>query len=700
MTPDNQETIEVSCPRCSTPNQVGRDADVFCSNCDFPLVWAEAAATVQRPAVRAAAVGEEPESGTPSEDEDDLDDENTDIICRNCALRNPGDRTYCLRCGEELHRPEEWYREGETHVEAEAEPTVFLSAAVAVIGVFLGLCGAFLILMYPADAVWPDQVAETKLVLKDAEGVSATSVVIVDDLPVVAYYADNDSKDPTATDSSLSMVLCGNTQCGEGKLIKGAFEVDPEGTPGRRGIAMVRVAGGALAVYRREETGSLVAVECGTPGCDDQLGTRRFFPIDEGDLTDQEVSLAVDLVALGTASDDVAARLSVVDAADGEAVNAIATSLDVALETFNSENSGTTGFADLLKATRDLGVRADAAMKASSLEDTRSVNGELAALLAEQSIGVGFSPVMAVSGGVPAVAYMGKGNAMQLAFLCGIACVDDDDGVVNLDLSERTNPGSPISLAFPRAGSPFIVFINSTGTLSMLRCKNSTCDEFDNAGKRSANTAPVSLAKVGGTMIQGVFSGENQLSMIIDPNTLAPEIAFIRADTTSSDGEPVHRLYYLDCADQNCQDGSIEEIDSWIGERGELEMARGEKGAPVIAYRKIVGDAKTAQLFVATCSPCDEDHKWIVRDIDKGEEEGTNSGRVWPVWWWPWNETPKLEVGYNISMSVVIDDSEETAVITHTDIDGTRVRVTRVDLLKLSDKCGTGCVPVPIPGTQ
>lgn len=604
MTTERPESADITCPQCSNITEVSAGVDTFCPTCDYPLFWADPAQSTQRRAVQSAEVGAEDKSAEPEQDhdhpaeEDDLDAEATDIICRNCALRNPGNRTYCMRCGEELPPPEEWYREGETHVEVEPEPPLWRSLAVAGFVLFLGACGSFLLLHFKFDVIWPPQTFETKVLVENATGISTTAVVMVNEprQPAISYYADSDPGIGAGNPgSSLNFVVCRDAFCLSDKLYKEARDIDPEGTPGKYGLAMVRVAGGPMAVYRREETGTLVALECGTVGCNDNLGTRRFFPVDEG-----------------VTAEGITAK-----------------------------------------------------------------------------VGTGSDPSMVVSGGVPIVVYSDDEMKLQVAFLCGEYC-NDDNGIINLTLMPvegEPYKASQATLAVPRAGRPYIAFIDSDGNLKMLRCDNVFCSKSEN-GKRTAQTTPI---KFEAKTLDVDLADVKDLGMIINPDTLAPEIAIL-----GNNG----RLIVLKCGSQLCESASevifVDEIsaeddelsaedDELSAGDGEVVMARGNKGLPVLAYRK------NGELFVATCTGNCTSQEWKHIRVDRVTDQAnknTNSGRlnVWDWHNWPWNDADQIDIGYNISMTV----SNNIAVIAHTDSSMKMLRVTRVNMNLFLEDCETG----------
>lgn len=725
MTTERPESTEITCPQCSNITEVTAGVDTFCPTCDYPLFWADPAQSAQRRAVQSAEVGDEGAAGDDdhvhSADEDDLDAEATDIICRKCAFRNSGNRTYCMRCGEELPPPEEWYREGETHVEAEDEPSLWRSGAFAGISALVVLAGAFLVLHFVFDQIWPNPTSETKVVVSGAEGITNTAVVMVGspELPAISYYSDSDSGAGGGTSSSLNLVLCRNNQC----VKRGtAFDIDPEGTPGKNGLAMVRVAGGPLVVYRREETGSLVALECGTIDCKDSLGTRRFFPVDEGGLSELEKKLAFahsSLIAANLAAADVDGNINLsADAQkDPRAIRNLAGRMRVATQKIVSAldllDSDTTASQEIKDSSRDIrpsvkaaadaadiavesadkAVKSQADGLAQSVVDSETAEAlrltttaletliELNALedlekLAPTAFGAGFTPVMAVSGGVPLIVYTNDDHVLHMAFLCDDACLDDD-GVINLNLGPKVAPESTLALAVPRAGTPYVASVDADQKLNLDRCLNVTCStvEPQNSAtqKRTASLDPIDLTDLN---LMPISLKQNQVSMIINPNTLAPEIAFLRID----DGAKSLELRVLECDDQLCLAPTVsEQITSWVAAEGaevpigELVMGRGDKGLPVIAYRI------NNELFVAIeCETCDSG--WAKKRVDAGEEGGTNSGRFYPSNWLTLiNKTSTGPVGYNLAISITGD----TAVITHTDAVGTTLRATHVDLKKL-----------------
>ncbi len=696
--------LAVTCPDCSTVTDLFESelSHTFCPTCDYPLFYTKESREISEAAERAA---QEAPGAASEEPEEERDAQVTDRICTNCAKRNPGDRVYCMRCGHELPPPEEWYREDEAQVEAEPEPPLWHSAAFIGVSVVSVLIAAFLVLHFtPLDAIWPDQTYETKVVVSGAEGIANTSVVMVGDpqLPAIAYYSAKGS-DPKKPNDSLAFVICGNTQCSEDKLGPGdipgkAFDVDPEGTPGKDGLAIVRISGSALAVYQRAETGALVAVECGTLGCDDSLGTRRFFPVDEGARSLLDAVAFLDSGIANTSEDLASFRDPTDDDADD--LKAIAEDLRGLLVEFNDDWSSLLARVEIEGDAEDQSKDFAAAIveairvATTAVSDPSKDNIDAAIQSADAAIGilerqpleeivedfvldVGFDAIARVSGGVTVALYADRADDLHLAFLCDQACLDDD-GVVNLRLGGARAPDGSMALAFPRAGAPYIAYVgkpeaNKPGNLRLDQCENVTCSETSAGSARGVEIDEISVADQDGNAIT-VSTGERQLGMIIDPDRLSPEIAYL---TDSG-------LWAFSCLSQPCTE-PVEpvQIDS-DAINSEIAMARGSNGLAVIAYRKktdVDGD-EADTLWVAVCrGPCDTPESWTLEMVDDGEPDGTNQGRVWAHNWpgWPFRTTGSDDVGYNLSITVAND----IAVVTHTDVTASKLRVTRIDLERL-----------------
>jgi hypothetical protein len=95
--------IRLDCPRCGQPNEVqhlGRSADEFCTNCDYPLFWAELDSEVADVAFSGAGLLDQSVRRLPgTAGRVDVEGE----PCRRCGERNRPNAVFCSRCGIELH---------------------------------------------------------------------------------------------------------------------------------------------------------------------------------------------------------------------------------------------------------------------------------------------------------------------------------------------------------------------------------------------------------------------------------------------------------------------------------------------------------------------------------------------------------------------------------------------------------------------
>lgn len=268
------EKVEITCPQCSTVSELKGGEHTFCPECDFPLFWADPAKSAVPPAVQSAVVGEEAvHNESAAAGEDDLDAQATDIICRNCALRNPGDRTYCMRCGHELPPPEEWFNPGEpVQVEAEPERPLWRSLVVPFFALII-VAAATLAVLHFGFQVFSSNPSVAITTIQSDDLVTGQIAIVMEGnppVPVVSYY--------NAANGSLNVIVCSNPEC---TSVSTRTTVDTEGMPGQAGMAMAFISGGQVIIYRREATSSLIAVECGSVECDNRTGARGFIAIDE-----------------------------------------------------------------------------------------------------------------------------------------------------------------------------------------------------------------------------------------------------------------------------------------------------------------------------------------------------------------------------------------------------------------------------------
>ncbi|MEX0761906.1 MAG: hypothetical protein WD208_00410 [Dehalococcoidia bacterium] len=274
--------IDLTCPQCGAENSIEEDIRRFCGNCDFPLFWADPPEAAPTPLQEELNDEDEQEQG---QEEDDIDAQVDDVICRNCALRNPGDRTYCQRCGEELPAPEEWFDPNSPVEVIQDEPdrSIWSHLALPVLATLVIGVGVAAALIWWLD-VFSDPGPVVVRVL-DQSGDTGYDTAIVfggtQASPFIVYRE--------AAEKAVRVMRCTSSDCGS--RISPAISVDEEGDPGH-GLA-VDLMDGPVIVYRVSATGSLVEARCATFLCADELGTRGFHPIDESDDVGYEPAIAV-----------------------------------------------------------------------------------------------------------------------------------------------------------------------------------------------------------------------------------------------------------------------------------------------------------------------------------------------------------------------------------------------------------------------
>ncbi len=264
---------EVVCPQCGTVAELEEGQHGFCVNCDFPLFWAS------RNEVRDEVV----EVMTAGEIEDDA--KATDIICRNCAERNPGDRSFCLKCGFELTRPEEEFDPDQPPALLLGDPEPprsngFLRGLVAMLLlVAVGTGGYFGWQYWEAAHIPPIQVATL-----DATGDTGydTAIQIGEGEPFIAY------RDAGA--KALKVLRCKQANCQGSQNQK--VSLVSQGDPGHD-ILVDLAQGAPIVIYRDGATKSMHVVRCGTFACDNSAGTRRFATVDDQNDPGYDSSIAV-----------------------------------------------------------------------------------------------------------------------------------------------------------------------------------------------------------------------------------------------------------------------------------------------------------------------------------------------------------------------------------------------------------------------
>lgn len=250
---------DVACPGCGTVTEIEEGEYSFCSNCDYPLFWAgkDEDDDAEKQQVKKAEIADEVHA--------------TDVICRTCAERNPGTRTYCLRCGAELLVPvAEVFNPDDPPLIAEFPPpraseTRILAGVVAVIALAALAVGGFFGWQRFEQRVQPILIHT----LDTGDTGYDASIHFGEGTPMIAYRS---------ADKVLHFIRCEKADC-SGSVTK--VPLVRQGDPGHDVI--IELVGPPLILYRDAAAKAMRAVRCGTFNCDNAEGTRRFNQIDPDD---------------------------------------------------------------------------------------------------------------------------------------------------------------------------------------------------------------------------------------------------------------------------------------------------------------------------------------------------------------------------------------------------------------------------------
>ncbi len=250
---------DIACPQCGTVTDIEEGEYSFCSNCDYPLFWA------------GKDEDDDAEKQKVAKAEIEAEVHATDVICRTCAERNPGTRTYCLRCGAELLMPvAEVFNPDEPPLIAEFPPpraneTRILAAVVAVIALSAIAVGGFFGWQRFQERVTPVLIHT----LDHGDTGYDAAIAFGEGAPVIVYRS---------ADRIMHYIRCQKTDC-SGDLVK--VPLVRQGDPGHD--VVVELVGPPLILYRDAAAKAMRAVRCGTFNCDNAEGTRRFNQIDPDD---------------------------------------------------------------------------------------------------------------------------------------------------------------------------------------------------------------------------------------------------------------------------------------------------------------------------------------------------------------------------------------------------------------------------------
>ncbi|MFA7297330.1 MAG: hypothetical protein WC211_09145 [Dehalococcoidia bacterium] len=407
---------EVTCPQCGTLANLEEGQHAFCTNCDYPLFWAG----------KQDARNEQAEVLSASGGEIDEDEQVTDVICRTCAERNPGNRAFCLKCGSELTRADEEFdpEAPPALILGEAEPprsSRFVRMAIGVLAVFALLGGGYLgYREWDARRIPPVSVATL-----DATGDTGydTAIQVGEGAPFVVYR-DQGAK-------ALRAVRCKQPNC-LGELQKVALV--SQGDPGHD--LLVDLAGGApLVLYRDQATKSLRVVRCGTFACDNAEGSRRFATVDDG----------------GDPGHD----------------SAIAVGGGIPIVTYRSAATGT------LKAA--LLCANECSDDDGPVLERGSANGRvLVTLVGGQNVDTGYNSAVAIpTGGTPYVAYRdGVNKSLRLLHCTNRSCSKHDEPIILV----AADVGYDTAMVIGQSAFPIIATRNNeNNTLMIITCGDVDC---------------------------------------------------------------------------------------------------------------------------------------------------------------------------------------------------------------------------------
>lgn len=251
---------DLTCPQCGTVSELDDGEQGFCPNCDYPLFWA--GRTDDDDAAAKQASGERGEI--------ELDAQATDVICRACAERNPGTRTFCQRCGAELVLAlVETFDPELPPLMAEFPPkrdrSARILAALAGLAMLTALIGGGYYGYQTVKGAAPVLVAAL-----DVNGDTGfnTAIGFGEGTPVIAYRG---------ADKVLHFIRCKNAECTD----RSHAALVSQGDPGYD--MAVDLVGPPIVLYRDVASKAMRVVHCGTFPCDNYEGTRRFNLVDPED---------------------------------------------------------------------------------------------------------------------------------------------------------------------------------------------------------------------------------------------------------------------------------------------------------------------------------------------------------------------------------------------------------------------------------
>ncbi|MEX2447032.1 MAG: hypothetical protein WD734_06800 [Dehalococcoidia bacterium] len=460
---------DVSCPQCGTVSELEEDEQGFCPNCDYPLFWAGRGGGDEEA---------EAERSEATRGEIDLDAQATDLICRSCAERNPGSRTFCQRCGADLTPPPtETFDPEVPPMMAEFPPPRDGSSRVlgAILGVIvlaaLGVGGYYGFLQLrgepPLHVVTLDATSDTGY---------DTAITFGEGVPVIAYRS---------ADRSLRYIHCLTADCSE----HDGVSLVSQGDPGYD--VAIDLVGPPIVIYRDQASRAMRTVRCGTFGCDNSEGTRRFNPLDIDDGgygTSIAVGGGIAIAAYRTATGALrTAFLCTSTCAESDGTIADAGSDNGRVVTTLVEGDGSppqTGrgaaIAIPLGSAPYIAYRDEATSTVQLIRCQNRSCTQHDEPLTLASGDVGYDPSMIIGReGFPIIAFRNNEEATVLLVACGdVACSEDGrvTTVVDNGGEQSHEVGFYLRMVAGPDGNPVLAYRDQTaGALKVATCGDAAC---------------------------------------------------------------------------------------------------------------------------------------------------------------------------------------------------------------------------------
>lgn len=459
---------DVTCPQCGTVSELDDGEQGFCPNCDYPLFWAG----------RAGDDDAAEQQGAGARGEIELDAQATDVICRACAERNPGTRTFCQRCGAELVlTPTETFDPELPPMMAEFPPKRDRSARI-----LAALTGVFMLVAILGGGYYGyERVKGAAPVVVHALDVNGdtgfnTAIAVGEGAPSIAYRG---------ADKVLHYIRCKNAECTD----RAHVALVSQGDPGHD--MSVELVGPPLVIYRDAASKAMRVVRCGTFPCDNGEGTRRFNLIDPEDAgfgSSVAVGGGIAITAYRTNGGALrTAFLCTSTCAEGDGTVLDRGSDNARVITTIDAGNGMPGKPGRQAAVAiPLGGTPYVAFRDENTQTVRMVRcqnrscSQVDAPVVLASGDVGYEPAMIIGReGFPIVAFRENAKSTVVLVACGDPTCTEDKRVTTVvdNGGEKAHKvGFALNMVPGKEGNPVLAYRNeSTGSLRVAICGDAAC---------------------------------------------------------------------------------------------------------------------------------------------------------------------------------------------------------------------------------